>query len=143
MGVDRRAPEVAQPQVDEEVELKKDGAIEIKEDEEIVIEENEEIKTQEDGGIESQGKGAIKIQENGEIDTQENGEIKTQGNGGFNIQVKEIYDPLEVFFAENMYQGSYKTPEEDPYAREIPFEIKLGCDRDLSRAWRKVCNLYT
>ena len=32
MGVDRRAPEVAQPQVDEEVELKKDGAIKIRED---------------------------------------------------------------------------------------------------------------
>ena len=57
--------------------------------------------------------------------------------------MKEIYDPLEVFVAENMYQGSYKMPEEDPYASAIPFEIKLGCDRGLSRAWRKVCNLYT
>ena len=43
IGSDRRAPEMEQPQVDQEVELKKDEEIEIKDDDKIVIQENREI----------------------------------------------------------------------------------------------------
>ena len=51
IGIDRRAAEMAQPHVDQEVELKKDEEIEIKDDDKIVIQDNREITTERNIGI--------------------------------------------------------------------------------------------